>query len=165
MDKNKIFPADFDGVFSFSNDSDEEFRARWNKVEYVFPPRSETKLLPSMFPENSPVQIQAIRKRFAYDWAQREILKSEAVKKMNEKNVANQMVKAHNALTYAPKDLEPYVQKCLKPLAPAELKTEKVEVRQPELSEGNRIISNAAVQDPTKPATTDQLVVNGLAEI
>lgn len=165
MDNKKILPDDFlkSGVFTFSNNSDLEFKAKWNKIEYSFPPRSTTPLSPHLFPESSPIEIQHIRKKFAYEWAQREILETPKVKTMDAKNQVNQMVKAHNALTYVPGDLEPLVKMCLEPLPITSLKAEKIVVPQPELSENSRIIQNKTEQP--NATGTDTLVPNGLAQI
>lgn len=101
---------DFDGVFRFSNNSDEDFVVLWNEKEYTFPARTRS---PMIIPNESLENIQEIRKRFAYKWAQREWFKSAEYTKMS---------KMGNGLPPTPdlaKVLEPLVQQCLEPLPTA----------------------------------------------
>lgn len=97
---------EFDGVFRFTNDSDEEFVALWNNKEYKFPPRSTVPLIIT----NEPLEnIQEIRKRFAYRWAEKQFYASETYKTMSKQG---------NGIppTFDPKILEPMIERCLKPL-------------------------------------------------
>jgi hypothetical protein len=71
---------DFDGVFRFSNNSDEDFVKMWNSVEYTFPAHTRT---PMIIRGCTPEEIQEIRKRWAYAWAEREWFKSEDHKRLN----------------------------------------------------------------------------------
>ncbi len=74
--------------------------------------------------EESPLQIQHIRKKFARDLAEREFYKSKEYKIMagQEGKPGNRtMTGIHQAATYTLDDLSPYIQKCLIPLTPAEM--------------------------------------------
>lgn len=105
-----------DGVFYFSNSSKEEFKALWNNVEYIFPPMS---CVPLLIPDHTAVQIQEIRKRFAFRWAEQQWFAGKEYK---------HMVKIGRDKPSARDDahLEPLVQMCLAPLPLKPLKTEKV---------------------------------------
>jgi len=111
-----VLPADFDGVFRFSNPSDEDFIGEWNSKEYLFPAGTTT---PMIMTDHSPLEIQHIRKKFAKDLAVREFGKSKSYKVMQkqEGTPGNRTFSGiHQAATYTIKDLEPYIQQCLKPL-------------------------------------------------
>ena len=97
---------EFDGVFRFTNDSDEEFVALWNNKEYRFPAKST---VPLIIPNEPLENIQEIRKRFAFRWAEQQFYNSKEYEKMK---------KMGNGLppTFDPKILEPMIERCLKPL-------------------------------------------------
>lgn len=112
-----VDPTNFDnGVFYFSNPSKEEFKALWNNIEYIFPPMSCTALL---IPDHTAIQIQEIRKRFAFRWAEKQWFESKEYK---------HMVKIGRDKPSARDDsqLEPLIQMCLTPLPLKPLKTQKV---------------------------------------
>lgn len=116
MRYENILPPDFDGVFRFSNPSEEDFLGTWNSKEYLFPAQTTT---PMVIPEHSPLEIQHIRKKFAKDLAEREFYKSKSYKVMQgqEGKSGNRTLNSiHQAATYSLTDLEPYIQACLKPL-------------------------------------------------
>jgi len=98
----------FDGVFKFTNASDEEFVALWNNKEYIFPPQSTC---PLIIPGESPENVQNIRKLFALKYARRELFKDP-----EGRNIEKQASKHLNPATYDEKILEQYVQQCLTPL-------------------------------------------------
>ncbi len=111
-----MLPQDFDGVFRFTNWSDEEFVGTWNKKEYHFPPNATS---PMIIPENSPLEIQHIRKKFARDLAEREFFKGQKYEQYRspEGNLGNRTMSGiHTANTYTLDDLKEGIQKCLKPL-------------------------------------------------
>lgn len=121
-------PADFDGIFRFSNPSDEEFIGQWNKREYLFPAQSTT---PMIIPEHSPLEIQHIRKKFARDLAEREWYKSKGYKVLRDQEgkPGNRTFNSiHQAAAYTITDLEPYIQQCLKPLKAAQILARPMEV-------------------------------------
>lgn len=111
-----VLPADFDGVFRFSNPADEDFIGIWGKKEYLFPAGTMT---PMIMPEHSPLEIQHIRKKFARDWAEQQWYKSKGYKVLQgqEGKPGNRNFNSiHQAGAYTLTDLEPYIQMCLKPL-------------------------------------------------
>ncbi len=121
MNPETVLPRDFDGVFRFTNWTEKEFTARWGGIEYTFPPLKQT---PIIISNATPLEIQNIRKKFAKELAEREIMNTDRIKEMNEKNKTAGRVQS--ALTYAPGDLEPFVQRCLEPLPVGKAETKKV---------------------------------------
>lgn len=121
-----VLPPNFDGVFRFTNPSDEAFLGKWNSREYLFPAQSTT---PMIIVDESPLQIQHIRKKFAKDLAEREFYKSKEYKVMagQEGKPGNRTFNSiHQAATYTLKDLTPYIQECLKPLKPSQMLSKEV---------------------------------------
>lgn len=110
--EDEMMNLDFDGVFRFTNDSDEDFIALWNNKEYLFPAHKTVKLVMG---DETLENIQEIRKRFAYRWAVREFYKGKEYLKMS---------KMGNGLppTFDERILEPMIQKCLTPLPEESLK-------------------------------------------
>lgn len=104
---DSVLPPDFDGVFRFTNFTDEEFKAKWGKVEYTFPAQ---KTIPLIVPGHSPEQVQHIRKKFARELAVQEFYKTKKFKKMDDTKPGE--VPA----LYTDSDLEPFIQRCLEPL-------------------------------------------------
>lgn len=118
-------PEDFDGTFHFTNSSKEEFVGVWGGKEYHFPPESTSQMV---IPEHTPLEVQHIRKKFAKDYAEREFYKSKGYKVMSnqEGKPGNRTFSSiHQAPTYTLKDLEPFIQSCLRPL-PVSKMTSKV---------------------------------------
>ena len=74
MKYENVLPAEFDGVFKFTNWSDEEFVGVWGKKQYHYAANATS---PMIIPEHSPLEIQQIRKKFAKDLAEREFYKGE----------------------------------------------------------------------------------------
>ncbi len=112
-----ILPEDFDGVFRFTNDSDEDFIGKWDSLEYVFPARKTT---PMLITNATPLEVQNIRKKFAREWAERQYFKSEKYQKMfnQERNPDGtpRLNSIHQAGTYGDNELAPFIQQCLTPL-------------------------------------------------
>lgn len=102
-----VLPADFDGVFRFTNFTETDFKARWNKIEYTFP---ALKTVPIIIPGATPEEVQNIRKKFAKELAEREFYNTEKFKYLNDKE------RGANPAIYSENDLEPFIQKCLEPL-------------------------------------------------
>lgn len=71
-----------DGVFYFTNPTDEDFTVLWNNKEYTFKPKTTVPLVVS---GESPENIQEIRKRFAKKLAEREFFKSKRYKELVKK--------------------------------------------------------------------------------
>lgn len=110
--ENNVLPADFDGVFRFTNFTEEEFRARWGNIEYIFKPLSTT---PMIIAGATPEEVQHIRKKFAKELAVREFYKTPKFQGMN--NVAPGQTPA----IYTDSDLAPFIARCLEPLQAASL--------------------------------------------
>jgi hypothetical protein len=97
---------EFEGVFYFTNPTDEERKYLWNNKEYTFPPKSR---VPLIIPNETLENIQEIRKRFAYRMAEERFYESAEYKRM--KDMGNGMPP-----TFDPKILEPMIEECLAPL-------------------------------------------------
>lgn len=112
-----VLPADFDGVFRFTNWTDEDFTDKWNGKAYTFP---SLKTSPMIIPEESPLGIQQIRKKFAKSLAEREFFKSKkGISLTNQEKNSDgtpRFNSLHMAATYSDTDLAPFIQKCLEPL-------------------------------------------------
>lgn len=115
--KDNKLPGDFDGTFRFTNGRDTEFKARWNSVEYTFPPMKTT---PIIIPTATPLEIQSIRKKFAREWAIEEWYKTPKFIGMNAH------VPGGTPALYTDSDLMPLIQKCLEPLPIAQAKIEVI---------------------------------------
>lgn len=119
MKMETVLPPDFDGVFRFTNPTKEDFVGKWGGKEYVFPSMTTS---PMIIPEHSPLEIQHIRKKFAKDLAEREFFKSKDyantyLKQERGSDGSPRLNSIHQAGTYTLKDLTPFIQKCLEPLA------------------------------------------------
>ena len=104
--KDNILPEDFDGTFRFTNTSDEDFTAKWDKVEYTFKARTTSPMIMNF----TPVEIQSIRKKFAKELAVREFYKTPKFGEMNKH------VPGGTPALYTDADLAPFIQTCLEPL-------------------------------------------------
>lgn len=127
MKYETVLPADFDGVFRFSNPDDEDFVGVWGSKEYLFPAQTTS---PMVIPEHSPLEIQNIRKKFAKDLAVKMFYKSKAYKVMagQEGKPGNRTMNSiHQAATYTDVELTPYIQQCLKPLTVSQLRSKPIE--------------------------------------
>ncbi len=106
MEKS-ILPADFDGIFRFTNFTDADFKAKWDNIEYTFPAMKTT---PMIIANASPEQIQSIRKKFAKELAIVEWYKSPKFIGMNAHTPGG------TPALYTDDDLVPFIQRCLEPL-------------------------------------------------
>lgn len=117
MKYEKMLPEDFDGVFRFTNWTDEDFVGKWGGKEYVFPALSTS---PMIIPEHSPLEIQHIRKKFAKDLGEREFFKSASYKKLQAQERNSDGTPKLNSIqqagTYSTESLTSFIQKCLEPL-------------------------------------------------
>ncbi len=116
MKYETVLPEDFDGVFRFTNWTDEEFVGVWGGKQYHYP---ANKTSPMIIPEHSPLEIQNIRKKFAKDLAEREFFKSKGydVLRGQEGTPGNRVMNSiHQAGTYSMDTLTPFIQKALIPL-------------------------------------------------
>lgn len=112
-----VLPENFDGVFRFTNYTDEDFTAKWNSVEYTFPAQSTS---PLIIPGETPEGVQSIRKKFARELAEQVFYKSEKGIKMNSKEAGPRPA------LFTDSDLAPYIQRSLEPLEPAAASTKVV---------------------------------------
>lgn len=117
MKYENTLPEEFNGVFFFSNWTDEDFVAKWNSKEYHF--KANT-MSPLVINDESPLQIQWVRKKFAKDLAEREFFKSQKYQQyLGQERSPEGVAKfnsIHQAAQYNLNDLAPYIQKCLTPL-------------------------------------------------
>ena len=116
MKYESTLPADFDGTFWFTNDSDEEFIGIWGGEAYKFPPRKTSKMI---MPKFSPLEVQHIRKKFAKDWAEKEFFRSSeyGVLARQEGTPGNRIMNSfQHAAAFTITELTPFIQRCLLPL-------------------------------------------------
>lgn len=109
----EILSKDFQGVFYFTNPTDENFTHLWNNEEYIYPKMSTC---PMIFPKETSENVQEIRKRFAFDLAVREFYAGRI--KTSDGRTYDKMAKMGNGLppTFDERILEPMIEKCLNPL-------------------------------------------------
>lgn len=112
-ENKNVLPADFDGVFRFTNFTDQEFKARWGSVEYTFPPMKTT---PMIIAGATPEEVQNIRKKFAKELAVQEFYKTPKFDKLNAH------IPGGIPALYTDSDLAPIIKRCLEPLPAASLK-------------------------------------------
>lgn len=105
-----VLPADFDGVFRFTNPTDRESIHKWNNIEYRFAPMTTS---PMIISGATPEEVQNIRKKFARELAEREFYRSDRFKTLDGQAPAGSGV---TPAIYTDEDLAPFVQKCLEPL-------------------------------------------------
>lgn len=114
-------PQNFDGVFRFTNYSDEDFVGKWGGKEYHYAANTTA---PMIIPEHSPLEIQSIRKKFAKDLAEREFFKGNKYETFRLREGAKDdmgmiIPRAHgmsHAGQYSIGDLTPFIQRALEPL-------------------------------------------------
>lgn len=118
MKYETVLPENFDGVFRFTNWTDEDFMGKWGGRQYLYPALTTS---PMIIPEHSPLEIQNIRKKFAKDLAELQFFKSKSydVYRKQEKNDdgSPRLNSIHQSAAYNLTDLTPFIQQCLKPLA------------------------------------------------
>ena len=117
MQYEPILPVNFDGTFRFTNWTDEDFIGKWGGKEYHFPSGTTS---PMIISDQTPLEIQQIRKKFAKDLAEREFYKSLEYKRLQsqERNTDGtpRLNSIQQAGTYSMESLTPFIQKCLEPL-------------------------------------------------
>lgn len=117
MKFSPVLPADFDGTFRFTNFTDEDFVAKWGGKEYRFPAKTTS---PIVIHDQTPLEIQQIRKKFAKDLAEREFGKGPEYLKLlaQERNPdgSPRLNSIQQAGTYSLDTLAPLIQRCLEPL-------------------------------------------------
>jgi hypothetical protein len=144
-------PKDYKGTLHFTNFSDTEFIAKWNNVEYSYPPKST---IPIVILTASPIETFNIRTMFAKQLADREFRGSKRGLDLNKKNEGAQSIAA--SISYTENDLDNLITRCLEPLPIAEAKTEAVQ------SDGEKrpkARASKIVQDSSYGGTeTDELI-------
>jgi len=121
MQYDNVLPENFDGTFRFTNWTDEDFVGVWGSKEYRFPAKATS---PMIIVDHTPLEIQAIRKKFAKDLAEREFFKSRQYEKIRSREgtiddmgmITPRGYGMSHAGTYTLNELTPYIQKCLDPL-------------------------------------------------
>lgn len=111
------------GIFKFTNPTEEDFIFMWNNKEYTYPAQKTV----IMFIENeSPERVQSIRKMAAKRLAEREYYKGKDFKKIANglkdpsmgRNVIQSSIDESN--------LQPFIDSCLKPMELANAKVRKL---------------------------------------
>lgn len=110
---DNVLPTDFDGIFRFTNASEEVLTCKWNNIAYTFPARSTS---PMLISNATPEEVQHIRRKFAREYAEREFYKSGKFKAMDAEAAPGS---GKTPAIYSESDLQPYIQQCLEPLEPA----------------------------------------------
>lgn len=117
MKYETTLPEDFNGVFHFTNWTDQEFTGVWGGKKYNFPAQTTS---PMIIPEHSPLEVQHIRKKFAKDLAEKAFYHSDSYGKLmnQERNPdgSPRLNGLHAAGTYSVDQLAPFIQRCLEPL-------------------------------------------------
>ncbi len=107
---NQTLPADFDGIFRFTNPSDEPISCKWNGTAYTFPAMSTS---PMIISGATPEEVQHIRKKFAKELAVREFYKGTKFKELDAQAPAGS---GKTPAMYTEDDLTPIIQRCLEAL-------------------------------------------------
>lgn len=123
---NPLIPADFDGIFRFTNATNEDFTAKWGGVAYTFP---AMKTSPMIMSNCTPNEVQNIRKKFAKELAEREFYKGNKMKALEGSTPIGSVGSFQNASTYADADLLPFINQCLEPLPVAQATAKVVPAR------------------------------------
>jgi hypothetical protein len=123
---------EFDGVFRFTNATDEDFTVLWNNKEYLYPAGTSC---PMIISNESLENIQEIRKKFAYKLASREFYKSKEYIRMS---------KMGGGLppTFDDKLLQPWIDQCLSPLPKAQAKVKDIPRTSDKTFKGSKAISD-----------------------
>lgn len=107
-------------IFYFTNNSNEDWTTQWNKIIYTFPKKKTVRMY---IQDATPLEVQNIRKMFAYRFAQDQFLKSAEYKHL----VA---LGKGTATSYSDKLFQPWIDECLKPLPKAKLQVQELEENQ-----------------------------------
>ncbi len=168
MKYETVLPEDFNGVFMFTNPTEEDFIGKWGGKEYRYPAQTTS---PMIIPEHSPLEIQNIRKKFARDLGEQQFYKSDKYKLMvkQEKNDDGtpRLNSIHMAATYTMSDLTSFIQQCLKPLPVAkaivtEMEKDRLEDKLSKNDDGE--LNTVAIDKKTslkeKAFKNEKLVIN-----
>ena len=117
MAVSPVLPENFDGTFRFTNWADEDFVGRYGSKDYTFPAKTTS---PMIMVDFTPLEIQQIRKKFAFKLAEREFGKSQVfdnlLKQERNSDGTAKLGSIFGAATYSINELAPYIQKCLEPM-------------------------------------------------
>ena len=127
-------PNYLNGVFYFSNTSDEDYIHLWHNIEYTFPAKTCS---PMIIAGATGEEVQNIRKRFAYDWAVNQFYNSKEFKKMEKQGGLRPPIPNE-------KVLEPYIQMCLNPLPVKPAKTRPIPAEKETNYRGSKPVSKGA---------------------
>lgn len=123
MKYEPLLPQDFDGMFWFTNWTKEDFVGMWGNKEYNFPAQTTS---PIVMMNQTPLEVQSIRKKFAKDLAEREFGKGEEYLKLIAQERNNdgspRLNSFQQAGSYSINSLAPLIQQCLIPLPVGEVK-------------------------------------------
>lgn len=108
---------DFDGVFRFTNATEDDFTVLWNNVSYTFKAGTCS---PMIIKNETAENIQEIRKKFAYKLATREFFKSDEYKRLAGMG-------GGLPPTYNDEVLTEWIQQCLEPLPIARAEVKEIE--------------------------------------
>lgn len=143
--KNEVedYGEDFDGVFRFTNATDEDFVTLWNNKEYTYP---AGKTVPMVIANESLENIQQIRKYFAERLAKREFLKSKNFIKISNGIKDTMAGRYVIPSSYNESELQPWIDECLKPL---EIGRQKVkEIPEERLNVTAKAIGSGSKENP-----------------
>lgn len=142
MENETPMQDEFDGVFRFTNWTDEDFTSKWDNVEYTFPAQ---KTVPLLIPNATPEQVQSIRKKFALDLATHVFYSSKKYQSMDIGVAASQEGK--QPALVSPTELEPLVARCLEPLPVSKATTKVVAKKEVPLTKDEKGKTNTRVLD------------------
>lgn len=110
---------EFEGVFRFTNATDEDFSVLWNNKEYTFPKGT---CCPMILSNETLENIQEIRKKFAYKLAIREFYKGKEYRKLVK---LGESTPSGMPPLFDEKILQPWIDQCLAPLPKAQAKVKE----------------------------------------
>lgn len=114
---NDTSTIEIDALIPFTNFTDEEFKAKWNNVEYTFPPQKRVPMA-TLIPSETQDGIRIIRAKFARELGEKMWYQTEKFNKMNE------VTPGRNPAPYTESDVAPFIQRCLEPLPVAKASSE-----------------------------------------
>lgn len=128
MKYDSVLPEDFNGTFYFTNWTEEDFIGKWGGKGYNFPAGTTC---PIIMTNQTPLEIQQIRKKFAKDLAEREYAKGPEYMRLiaQERNPdgSPRLNSIQMAGTYSLDNLGSLIQQCLDPLPVAKAGVVEVE--------------------------------------
>ncbi len=130
MKYESVLPSDFNGVFEFSNYSDEDFVGVWGGEAFTFPSHKRS---PMIMTKYSPLEVQHIRKKFAKDLAEREFFKSREYRVLADQEGVpghRTMNSFTHAAAYNLSDLAPFIQRALEALPNAKAEVSQAPKRE-----------------------------------